>query len=294
MHYTLLGCRQIRVPSMYSVSHLFKISISFTSVNDRGKSFSNSSLTFDKTHLRIRNHSLTVIPDEPVRRNGVRRKVKESDAELKKNWLASLSCPLHEKTSLMDGGTDLNHGNEGSEWVIGVDPDVSGAVALLKYEESGCSAQVFDSPHVQMLVGKRTRKRLDAKSIVQLVRSFDAPIGTTAYIEQSIPFPNDGKQGWWSGGFGYGLWIGILVSSGFSVVPVPSNTWKAKFELNGSRAAKDDSRRVASTFFPSLSSLLGRKKDHGRAEALLIAAYGMGQMRELDLSCHSILEKTET
>ncbi|KAK4278852.1 hypothetical protein QN277_016639 [Acacia crassicarpa] len=279
---------------MYSLSSQFKTAISFTSVNDRGKSFSTSSLTFDKTHFRIRNQIHTVIPDEPVRRKGVRRRVKESDAELKKNWLASLSCPLFEKTQLMDGGTDLNHNNEGSGWIIGVDPDVSGAVALLKYEDSGCSAQVFDSPHVQILVGKRTRKRLDAKSIVQLVRSFDAPIGTTAYVEQSIPFPNDGKQGWWGGGFGYGLWIGILVASGFSVVPVPSNTWKTKFELNGSRAAKDDSRRVASTFFPSLSSLFGRKKDHGRAEALLIAAYGMGQMNELDLSPYSILEKMET
>jgi len=38
---------------------------------------------------------------------------------------------------------------------------------------------VFDSPHVKILVGKknRTRRRLDAKSVVQLVRSFDAPIG---------------------------------------------------------------------------------------------------------------------
>ena len=37
--------------------------------------------------------------------------------------------------------------------------------------------QVFDSPHLPVLVGKRVRKRLDVKSIVQLLRSFDAPIG---------------------------------------------------------------------------------------------------------------------
>lgn len=45
-------------------------------------------------------------------------------------------------------------------------------------------------------------------------------------------------KGWWSGGFGYGLWIGILVASGFSVVPVTSATWKNEFELSGSTAAK--------------------------------------------------------
>lgn len=45
-------------------------------------------------------------------------------------------------------------------------------------------------------------------------------------------------KGWWSGGFGYGLWIGILVASGFSVIPVPSFTWKAKFELSGNGTTK--------------------------------------------------------
>ncbi|XP_028053170.1 Holliday junction resolvase MOC1, chloroplastic-like [Camellia sinensis] len=136
--------------------------------------------------------------------------------------------------------------------------------------------QVFDSPHLKVLVGKRIRRRLDAKSIVQLLKSFDAPVGTTAYVEQSIPFPQDGKQGWWGGGFGYGLWIGILVASGFSVVPVPSSVWKNELKLSGNRSSKDDSREAASTLFPSMSSLLKRKKDHGRAEALLIAAYGKG------------------
>nr|GMD24456.1 Holliday junction resolvase MOC1, chloroplastic-like isoform X1 [Ipomoea batatas] len=179
-------------------------------------------------------------------------------AELKENWLNAISCPFpHEKPS--------------PEWVIGVDPDVSGALALLKPDQS---AQVFDSPHLKVMVGNRVRRRLDAKSIVQLLQSFEVPVGTTAYVEQSIPFPQDGKQGWWSGGFGYGLWIGILVTLGFSVVPVPSLLWKNKFKLAGSRSNKDDSREVASRLFPSMSSQLKRKKDHGRAEALLIAAYG--------------------
>ncbi|OVA02011.1 hypothetical protein BVC80_1467g15 [Macleaya cordata] len=207
----------------------------------------------------------------------VRVKVKVSDAQLKENWLTSLSCPFHEKAGESSAELASNDNREKlMEWVVGVDPDASGALALLKSDDSGCSAQVFDTPHVQVLVGKRVRRRLDAKSIIQLLRSFDAPPGTTAYIEQSNPFPRDGKQGWWSGGFGYGLWIGILVASGFSVVPVPSLLWKNHFELAGSHLNKDDSRKAASTLFPPLSSQLTRKKDHGRAEALLIAAYGKG------------------
>ncbi|XP_020549942.1 uncharacterized protein LOC105163707 isoform X2 [Sesamum indicum] len=146
------------------------------------------------------------------------------------------------------------------------------------------ASEVYDSPHLKVLVGKRIRKRLDAKSIVQLLQRIDAPTGTTVYIEQSIPYPQDGKQGWWSGGFGYGLWIGILVASGYSVVPVPSLLWKNEFKLTGNRSSKDDSRELATTLFPSMNSMLKRKKDHGRAEALLIAAYGKGLKVNLDSS----------
>ncbi|KAK1291853.1 hypothetical protein QJS10_CPB17g01679 [Acorus calamus] len=198
--------------------------------------------------------------------------------ELKENWLDSLSCPFSEHTGDTQSGEPKN---AGSELVVGIDPDVSGALSLLRGDGPGLCAQVFDSPHLQILVGKRTRRRLDAKSIVQLIRSFEAPLGTTAYIEQSNPFPQDGKQGWWSGGYNYGLWIGILVASGFSVIPVPSQSWKKHFELAGSSSSKDDSREAASMLFPSLRSHLKRKKDHGRAEALLIAAYGKGLTRNL-------------
>ncbi|KAG1338322.1 Holliday junction resolvase MOC1, chloroplastic [Cocos nucifera] len=150
----------------------------------------------------------------------VRARVAVPDSQLKEDWLSSLSFPFPDE--------ELRRGS-GSEWVVGIDPDVHGALALLKADGS---AQVFDTPRLKVLVGKRVRKRLDARSIIQLLRSFDAPPGTFAFIEQSNPFPQDGKQ--------------------------------------------DDSREAASTLFPSLSYLLKRKKDHGRAEALLIAAYGKG------------------
>ncbi|RZB66547.1 Holliday junction resolvase MOC1, chloroplastic [Glycine soja] len=59
-------------------------------------------------------------------------------------------------------------------------------------------------------------------------------------------------------------------------------------------APLDDSRRLASTLFPSMTSMLSRKKDHGRAEALLIAAYGQDQNKFLEPSCcDTILENLE-
>lgn len=37
---------------------------------------------------------------------------------------------------------------------------------------------MFDSPSIPVVVGKRVRKRLDPKSILQLLQSLDAPAGT--------------------------------------------------------------------------------------------------------------------
>ncbi|KAK2977539.1 hypothetical protein RJ640_018181 [Escallonia rubra] len=267
-----------------------------------------------------------------VRESG-RARAKASDAQLKETWLDSLTYPLPVKPVTFSGGTEEPPpSNSGSKWVIGVDPDACGALALLKTDEdSCCSAQIFDSPHVKVPIGGRIRRRLDAKSIIQLLQTFDAPIGTIsvkvvlpvdkealvatkvrdhglkfktcsmlsescimtegeaggtpAYVEQSRPFPKDGKQGWWSGGFNYGLWVGVLVASGFSVVPLSSLLWKNEYKLAGNGSSKDDSREVASSLFPSMASFLKRKKDHGRAEALLIAAYGKGLKINLDSSC---------
>nr|GEV35341.1 Holliday junction resolvase MOC1, chloroplastic-like isoform X1 [Tanacetum cinerariifolium] len=211
--------------------------------------------------------------------------------EIKQQWLNSLTCtpPI----------LPTNNNQQDSNWVIGIDPDVSGALAVLKTTEEGfaSSAQVYDSPNVKMLVGKRIRRRMDTKAMVELLRSLNIPNGTTAYIEQSLPYPGDGKLGWWSGGFNYGLWIGVLVASEISVVPVPSVRWKQEFKLSGNGKTKDDSRALACTLFPSLSSSLKRKKDHGRAEALLIAAYGKGIKLNADSLCpphNSILRYRKT
>ncbi|RLN22700.1 hypothetical protein C2845_PM07G06150 [Panicum miliaceum] len=187
------------------------------------------------------------------------------EAEPRDPWLASLSLLPTDDTAGADAAPN--------GWAIGVDPDTGGAIAVLSPDGS---SQVFDNPFVHIVVSEVIRKRLDTKSIIQLLRRLDAPPGTTAYIEKSSPFPTDGKLGWWSTGFSYGLWIASLVASGFSVVPVASQTWKAYFRLSRSESPKDDSRQAASILFPDKALSLKLKKHHGRAEALLLAAYGKG------------------
>eukprot|EP00850_Spirogloea_muscicola_P022641 SM000305S11799 [mRNA] locus=s305:120507:122781:+ [translate_table: standard] len=160
--------------------------------------------------------------------------------------------------------------------LLGVDPDVSGALAVLRRHGSELLAEVMDVPFVKVKVGQTMRRRHNAPSIVAMLQQLNAPQGTLAYVEQGLPFPKDGKQGWYGAGYGYGMWIGCLTAAGFKVVPVPASVWKKTMGIAGRQFTKDDSRLMACSLFPTIAAQLKRKKDHGRAEALLIAAFGRG------------------
>ncbi|XLT93934.1 hypothetical protein HN873_015596 [Arachis hypogaea] len=58
-------------------------------------------------------------------------KAKASGAQLKENWLSSLSYPLLSEDTQQHQSDASNF-----KWVLGIDPDVSGAVALLKTQHS--------------------------------------------------------------------------------------------------------------------------------------------------------------
>eukprot|EP00252_Welwitschia_mirabilis_P009729 TRINITY_DN22530_c0_g1_i1.p1 TRINITY_DN22530_c0_g1~~TRINITY_DN22530_c0_g1_i1.p1 ORF type:complete len:299 (-),score=44.98 TRINITY_DN22530_c0_g1_i1:133-1029(-) len=198
---------------------------------------------------------------------------KQTREEVDQQWLLSLS-PMVESPTVTSPQEILQRNER--MWILGIDPDVGGAIALLKPSSDGSpsDAHVYDAPSTKFLVGKRIRRRLDTRLITSLLKNLEAPVGSVAYIEEARPLPCDGRLGWWSSGFNYGLWIGILVASGFSVVPVSSPVWKKHYGLSGEGSTKDASRVLARSLFASLSPQLQRKKDHGRAEALLIAAYG--------------------
>ncbi|MCL7024753.1 hypothetical protein MKW94_024756, partial [Papaver nudicaule] len=149
------------IPTQTLSSPMNRISASISTkirvFSSKPRFFSDSSVDLNDTG-RCRNKVLRV---------SSKVKDKVSSAELKEKWLTSLSSPLYEESESNDKRL--------VEWVIGVDPDVSGALALLRNDDFGCTAQVFDSPFVRLLVGKTMRRRLDTRSIVQLLRSFDAP-----------------------------------------------------------------------------------------------------------------------
>ena len=150
---------------------------------------------------------------------------------------------------------------------IGIDPGLSGAVAVLA---DGRYSEVFDMPTVGR--GKAGRQTVNAAGLSNLIRSVRAlhpGADVSAVVEDVAARPGNGSASMFRFGHACGAVAGVLGALGVPVAYVTPGRWKRAYGLLG--AEKDASRGRAIDLFPAAP--LGRKRDHGRAEALLLAAW---------------------
>ncbi|KAK9815926.1 hypothetical protein WJX72_012079 [[Myrmecia] bisecta] len=135
---------------------------------------------------------------------------------------------------------------------------------------------VHDMPCEKRQVGKRMRRQANLQEIVKLVSRVAAEenVCLRAFVEEPQPNPMNGKLSWFGSGYSFGVWRGVLASHGVQIDTVSVLRWKADLALL--RQGKEGSRSLALQLYPNATDMLKRKKDHGRAEALLIAAWGLG------------------
>lgn len=141
---------------------------------------------------------------------------------------------------------------------IGIDPGKSGAIAAIQSGE----AIVWDCP----LVGKNQ----DFGGMAKLLESATGE-GAIAAIEQVCSF-GMGRQSAFIFGCNYGAWQALCLARDVPLHLVRPQVWKRAIGLPR-QATKDDSRAIAMRLFPQCRDRLTRKKDDGRAEALLLAQW---------------------
>ncbi len=152
--------------------------------------------------------------------------------------------------------------------VMGLDPGMSGGVCVyspLATAQSGMRWHISDIP----TVGEKTQRRVNAPVFRDFLTRFDPE---HAFIELATVMP---KQGIASSGRymrAVGALEAIVGACNIPITFVTPQTWKKFFSLRGSD--KEASRALAVRRFPEAASMLERKLDHGRAEAMLIAFYG--------------------
>lgn len=138
--------------------------------------------------------------------------------------------------------------------IMGIDPgSVSGAYALLM---PNGQALVEDLP----VVDKQVNASAFAKMITQTPPS-------VAVVELVGSMPKQGLSSTFKFGMGCGIIRGVLAALDIPVIQVTPAKWKRALGLN---ADKEKSRALAIRLYPGARGL-DRKRDAGRAEALLLA-----------------------
>jgi crossover junction endodeoxyribonuclease RuvC len=146
--------------------------------------------------------------------------------------------------------------------IFGVDPGFSGAIAGI----GDGFAFVVDMPTVPGAKGKTELNH------GQVLGSLQCGSESVVWLERVGARPGQGV----SSMFRFGQQLGALEMAvachGHVLRYVTPAVWKAYFGLS---ADKGTARGYAIKRFPALADQLTRAKDDGRAEALLIALYGM-------------------
>jgi crossover junction endodeoxyribonuclease RuvC len=162
---------------------------------------------------------------------------------------------------------------------LGLDPGIRGGLAVVDSERGLLAA--IDIP----TIGVGASERVDVLAVAEWIRAQQPDL---AFVERAQAMPKQGA----SSGFKYGRATGsleaaiILALVSFEVVEPPA--WKKAFRLRGKE--KEAARQRALELFPAAHALLARKRDHGRAEAALIALFGLkGFRREAEREPEPIL-----
>jgi crossover junction endodeoxyribonuclease RuvC len=149
--------------------------------------------------------------------------------------------------------------------IFGIDPGIRGGLAIVRVDNNGAAPRLIDAVDIPV-IGVGAKERVD----VLAIRDWTAPhVPQHAAIERAQAMPKQGA----SSGFKYGRAVGaieaVIECCEIPLTIIEPTAWKKFHQLRG--GDKEAGRQRALQLFPSAHALLARKKDHGRAEAALIA-----------------------
>jgi len=151
---------------------------------------------------------------------------------------------------------------------LGIDPGVTGGIALLYADSSIKKLVVLDIPTAQAGTGK-TKKEIDVAGLADMLRPYAQQI-KLAGLERVHSMPQQSSQSGFSLGDSFGAIRGVLAALGIPVIRFEPARWKRHMKIP-TGSDKEASRAFALSLFPANAADLKRVKDHNRAEGMLIA-----------------------
>jgi len=151
--------------------------------------------------------------------------------------------------------------------VIGIDPGLSGAIAIINGTDS---LTVFDMPTVTVERNGKAKRQVSATELAQILKTAKSD-DCHVFVEKVSAMAGQGVTSVFSFGRSFGMIEGILAALHMPVTYVAPATW-VKAVHRG--AGKDASRSRAMELFPDNQADFKRVKDDGRSDSALIAYWG--------------------
>lgn len=156
--------------------------------------------------------------------------------------------------------------------MLGIDPGLRGAIAALQVSPA-IHISVCSLPNLDQCVSGKVRRRVDLDATFSALRAFSVNAPDLAVFEDVQGRPNQ------SGGVTFGKIGGAiemaLIALELRRHPVSPQTWTRAFKIPSKKKAPGASQLAASRLFPSFAHLWAKKTEHDKAEAALLAWYGL-------------------
>ena len=153
--------------------------------------------------------------------------------------------------------------------IISIDPGINGAICFF---EDGEVKDVIEMP--TMAEGKKNKRQVNGRQMFNELTSRIKGYNTkniNVVVEQVSAMPGQGVTSMFNFGQSFGVIKGICAAMQLPIFFVRPAKWKKHFELINTQ--KDASRTKAIEMFPKISSILSKKKDSNKADAILIASF---------------------
>ena len=151
--------------------------------------------------------------------------------------------------------------------IIGIDPGLSGAIAVLEDKKV---LGIYEMP--VMAEGKKNKRQLNSAQLVDIIKNNIIESEEIAVVvEQVNAMPGQVVTSMFIFGQTFGAIKGVCAALELPIFFVRPSKWKKYFDLINS--SKDSSRTKVIEMYPSLSSQLTKKKDVNKSDAILIARF---------------------
>lgn len=149
--------------------------------------------------------------------------------------------------------------------ILGIDPGLNGALAFMDDHE----LLIYDIPTLAIERNGKNKRQIDLQKLASILRIYKID---HCYLENVNAMPGQGVSSMFQMGRGYGQIEMALAALCIPVTYVTPQKWKKSLAVPKD---KDGARQRASQILPQWAHNWPLKKHADRAEAALIAYYGL-------------------